>query len=76
MFLSEPLWSLLWSAVFTEALAPVPDIIGVERARNDYAFIMRRFSVLINRRQESRDMTRRRREVEKSFKKVGKKYRD
>lgn len=52
----------MWSAVFTEALAPVPDIIGVERARNDYASIMRRFSVLINRRQESRDMRRREKE--------------
>lgn len=45
----------MWSAAFTEALAPVPDIIGVERARKDYAYIMKRFSVLINRRQgESR----------------------
>lgn len=52
----------MWSAVFTVALAPIPNIIGVERARNDYAFIMRRFSVLINRRQAGRDMTRRRRE--------------
>ncbi len=52
----------MWSAVFTEAPAPIPDIIGVERARNNYAFLMRRFSVLINKRQESRDMTRKRRE--------------
>ena len=49
----EQLWTLLWSAVLTEALSPVPDIIGVERARKDYEFIMRRSSVLINRRQES-----------------------
>lgn len=51
----------MWSAVFTEALAPIPDLIGVERACKDYACIMRRFSLLLNRRQESRDMTRRRR---------------
>lgn len=43
------------SAVFTEALAPVPAITGVEKACNDYAFLMRRFSVLINSRQESGD---------------------
>lgn len=52
----------MWSAAFTEALAPAPDIIGVERAREDYAFIMKRFSFVINRRQESRDMMRKGRE--------------
>lgn len=43
------------SAVFTEALAPVPAITSVEKACNNYAFLMRRFAVLINSRQESGD---------------------
>lgn len=46
----------LVSRFFIKALAPVPDIIGVERAHKDYAFIMRRFSVLINRRQEGMEI--------------------
>lgn len=52
LFLSERLWTLLWSAAFTEAQAPVPDIIGVARSGiYNEAFL--------NRRQEHGDMTRR-----------------
>jgi len=62
----------LWSAVFTQARAPGSDIIGVKGARNHDAFVVRRLSVFINRRQEGRDMTMREegreggRQVEKS----------
>lgn len=42
----------LRSAVFTEAPAPLPVIIGVERARKGYEFLMRMFAILSNRRQE------------------------
>lgn len=43
LLLSEPLWTLLWSAAFTGAPAAAADIIGVESARKDYASVMRRF---------------------------------
>lgn len=58
VLLSEQLWALLWSAAFAEARAPISGIIGEARACKGYAFIMKRLSVLLNRKRESSDKTR------------------